>query len=225
MSRDRQGRTIIEEWGMLGAPDQGDRRQHVRLITLCRPNAEDIIVTTNLLDRKTYSATDILDVYLTRWEIENVFQNITEVFELRHLIGSTPQATVFQTSLSLLIANLLQVAKYYIAEAQPKPTKVADLSTEMIFESIKDQLSGLHELLTAKELVKCLPRPKSLEEVKERLQELMSGQWSTRWKKVRNKKPRPAKIKRKKSGAHTSVYKEQQKTKKDRSKKSSATTR
>ena len=42
---------------------------------------------------------------MQRWQIETVFQQITEVFELRHLIGSTPQATVFQASLCLVMYN------------------------------------------------------------------------------------------------------------------------
>ena len=39
---------------------------------------------TDLLDEQAYPAEDLLAVYLKRWEIERVFQKITEVFELRH---------------------------------------------------------------------------------------------------------------------------------------------
>src|SRR6476620_5446205 len=94
--------------------------------------------------------------YLTRWQIENVFQQITEVFELRHLIGSAPEATVFQASLCLVIYNVLQLVRGYIAAGQPEPVKVATLSEEMIFEDMKKDLIGLHEVLSVEELQGCL---------------------------------------------------------------------
>jgi len=47
-----------------------------------------------------------------------VFQEITEVFELRHLIGCSPRATVFQASLCLVIYNILQVLRGYAAASQ-----------------------------------------------------------------------------------------------------------
>jgi IS4 transposase len=53
-----------------------------------------VIVVTDLLDEVAYPAGDLRAVYLMRWQIENVFQEITGVFELRHLIGRAPQATV-----------------------------------------------------------------------------------------------------------------------------------
>jgi IS4 transposase len=62
-----------------------------------------------LLDAELWPATDLLFVYLTRWQIENVFQAITGVFALRHLMGCTARATVFQASLCLLMYNVLQV--------------------------------------------------------------------------------------------------------------------
>ena len=106
-----------EEWGWLGSP-QDRRRRPVRRITLERPGAEDVILVTDLLDEIKYPATDLLAVYLMCWSIENMFQRITEVFHLRTLIGSTPQATVFQAAFCLLLYNLIQVIRQYIAGAR-----------------------------------------------------------------------------------------------------------
>jgi IS4 transposase len=97
------------EWGWLGAVKQGCRRRYVRRITLERPGEEEVALLTDLLDAELWPATDLLSVYLTRWQIENVFQAITEVFALRHLMGCTARATVFQASLCLLMYNVLQV--------------------------------------------------------------------------------------------------------------------
>ena len=79
--------------GLMGAAKQGARRRYVRRITLWRPGEEEVALLTDLLDEALYPAVDLLAVYLTRWQVENVFQAITEVFELRHLIGCTPRAT------------------------------------------------------------------------------------------------------------------------------------
>ena len=87
------------------------RRRYVRQIHLVRPGAEDIYLVTDLLDEKTYPAEDLLAVYLKRWEIERVFQKITDVFQLGHLIGSTPEATIFQASFCLVLYNLLEVMR------------------------------------------------------------------------------------------------------------------
>jgi len=53
------------------------------------------------------------------WSIERVFQQITEVFELRHLIGRAPGAAVFQAALCLVICNILQVLRGYAARVSP----------------------------------------------------------------------------------------------------------
>ena len=204
---DERGRAFRQEWGWLGAAKQGERRLYVRRITLERPGEESVAVITDLLDEVLYPAEDLLAVYLTRWQIENVFQQITEVFELRHLIGCTPQATVFQASLCLVIYNVLQLVRGYIAAGQAEPMPVAKLSAEMIFEDMRKDLVSLHEVLSVEELLGCLSVPPTEEQLKERLVGLLGGLWSPRWKKVVNKKPRPHKPKAKQSGAHTSVHK------------------
>jgi Transposase DDE domain len=116
-SRDAQGRRITEDWGWIGA-DTDARRRAVRRLTLLRPGEETIILLTDLLDATRYPAGDLFAVYLTRWGIERVFQQITEVFALRRLIGSTPQATVFQAAFCLLLYNMVQVLRVLPASAR-----------------------------------------------------------------------------------------------------------
>src|SRR6187455_3229781 len=85
--------------------------------------------------------------YLERWQIENVFQQITEVFSLRHLIGCSPGATVFQASLCLVIYNALQVLRGHAAVASPKALEVGELSAEQMFRDVREELLGLHRVL------------------------------------------------------------------------------
>jgi hypothetical protein len=203
---DAAGRPFTQEWGWLGCA-KDKRRRYVRRITLRRGEAEAVILVTDLLEEHVYPGADLLAVYLTRWQIESVFQQITEVFELRHLIGSTPQATVFQAALCLVIYNVLQLLRGHIAAARAGPVKVESLSAEMIFEDMKKGLVGLHEVLTTEELLGALSMPATPEQLKQRLAALLGGLWSPRWRKAVNTRPRPHKPKAKQSGAHTSVHK------------------
>jgi hypothetical protein len=202
----RLGQEYTQDWGWMGS-ENDPRRIYVRRIVVHRPGQEDVVVVTDLLDEVAFPAEDLLEVYLHRWQIENVFQQITEVFDLQHLIGCKPEATVFQASLCLVIYNILQLVRGYIAAGQAEPVKVATLSEEMIFEDMKKDLIGLHEVLSVDELLGCLAVPPSEEQMKERLTVLLGGLWSARWKKAVNTKPRTHKPKAKQSGAHTSVHK------------------
>jgi IS4 transposase len=83
----------------------------VRRLTLYRPGEETVVLITDLLDAEQYPATDLLTLYLARWGIERVFQQITEVFDWRRLIGTTPQGTLFQLAFCLLLYNQIQVVR------------------------------------------------------------------------------------------------------------------
>lgn len=199
-SQDGQGRTVVEQWGWLGRGSQVE----VRRITLRRPGEEDIILVTDLLDGTAYPATDLLAVYLQRWGIERVFQQVTEVFHLQRLIGSTPQATVFQGAFCLLLYNLIQVIKGYIATAEERNPDT--ISSELLFYDIRRQLTAITELATATEIVGCIPLKLPREEMTARLRTLLQEVWTPRWRKAVNKRPRPQTTKVRGSGAHTSVH-------------------
>jgi hypothetical protein len=206
---DAQGRTFREEWGWLGAESQGARRRYVRRIWLDRPGEEPVILVTDLLDADQYPATDLLAVYLTRWQIEAVFQKITEVFELRHLIGCQPQATVFQASLCLLMYNVVEAFRSYIAASRPEPLALEQLSLAKIFGDVHEELVAVHRVLSPAEVAGCFAGELTAEALRARLRGLLGGAWSADWLKAVPKKPRvyPPKSKAKQSGAHTSVHK------------------
>ena len=210
------GQSYREEWGWMGSA-QDRRRIYVRRIVVERPGEEAVIVVTDLLEEAIYPAKDLLAVYLARWQIENVFQQITEVFGLEHLIGTAPLATVFQASLCLVIYNILQVVRGTVAETAPwKPKEdglglrkwaVDELSTEKIFVDMHEELIALHKTLQVEELLAVLAVPPTVEAVGERLRVLLGQAWTPDWKKARNKNPRSHQDKAQQSGAHTSVHK------------------
>ena len=86
-------------------------RQYVRRITKHWPDGKELGVVTDLLDEAKYPAEAMLSTYQSRWGIETVFHQITDVFSLRHLIGTMPKAVLFQLSFCLLLYNALQVVR------------------------------------------------------------------------------------------------------------------
>src|SRR5271166_4934129 len=168
--------------------------------------AQEILLVTDLLDNQQYPASDLLAVYLTRWGIERVFQQITEVFELRHLIGCTPEATIFQAAFCLVIYNLLQVIRAYVAASQVE-MPVDAVSVEQIFVDVQKELTALTVLFPSPTIADWFATEMSREEIIAHLQILLGGVWTPRYRKAVNKKPRPKVKKAKGSGAHTSVHK------------------
>lgn len=205
VTQDAQGRRIVEDWGWLGA-ESNPQRRFVRRLILTRPGEEPIILVTDLLDAVGYPAADLLTIYLARWGIEQVFQQITEVFALRRLIGSTPQATVFQAAFCLLLYNMVQVLRGYIALAQPQPGLADAVSAEQLFYDVQRELTAVRVLVPPSMVVAAYTEELSREELCQRLHDLLDSLWTARWRKAVNTKPRPKVATAKRSGAHTSMH-------------------
>jgi hypothetical protein len=203
-SMDASGRTVFDEWGWLGG-STSKRRLYVRRIRLQRAGEEEIILVTDLLNEAAYTTVDLLTVYLERWGIERVFQQVTEVFNLKRLIGSTPQATIFQASFCLMLYNVLQVIRQHIAFAQPEPCRPETLSTEQIFTDVKRQLIAVSELVPSGDVAAMIPKKRTASQLKAHLQIRLKMEIPKLWHKTANKKTRPHPKTVKQSGAHTSV--------------------
>ncbi len=200
--QDSQGRAYVQEWGWLGR-EGNKKRRYVRRVTLTRVEAEEVILVTDLLDTESYPAEDLLTLYLARWGIECVFQQITEVFHLNRLIATTPQGTLFQLSFCLLLYNVIQVVRAYVAVGQGYPVEV--ISTELLFEDVTKQLVALNELVEAAQVVELLPVASSVRAVQRRLQQLLGDEWHDSWIKAPSGRRKPPAHKKSKRD-HTSVY-------------------
>jgi Transposase DDE domain len=213
----RRGQAYRQDWGWMGSVND-PRRRYVRRIVVHRPGQGDVIVVTDLLDAEVYAAEDLLAVYLDRWQIENVFQQITEVFELQHLIGCAPGATVFQAALCLVVYNVLQVVRGYAVQGSGEAVKVNELSTEKLFVDMQEELVALHRMLKGDKVLEVLPREERSEVVQARLRRLLKQAWTPSWKKARAGKRRPQQPTAKELGAHTSVHKVLQEARQQREK-------
>ena len=225
------GQSYYQEWGWMGSASD-PRRRYVRRIVIERPGQEDVILVTDLLDEQEYLAEELIKVYLERWQIGNVFQQITEVFDLRHLIGCTPEATVFQASLCLVIYNIVEVIRglavqanafEVAAHAESERAKgrgrsvVDTLSSEHLFSDLHEELISAHKLLKPAALAALLVGGDK-QELTARLLVLLKQAWTRRWFKAPKQKPRSHQPKATQSGAHTSVHKILQEARRQRNK-------
>jgi len=190
---DPRGRAFVQEWGWAGAASQRSRRRYVRRITLTRdgPGEEDVVLVTDLLDERAYPAVDLLEAYLRRWGIERVFQQVTEVFNLKHLIGTQPRATIFQAAFCFVLYNLVQVVRCYVARAGRRAAE--SVSTRKLFEDVTAELtawSGLGETPVLLERVRELGLADNPAAMRRHLRERLGKLWRPRWAKSPSR-PRP----------------------------------
>ena len=95
---DAKGRPLIEEYGWLGSPTD-KRRRFVRRVTWKRTDHKDLGVVTDLTNRQPgqdaatpepIAAADVIDLYLIRWRIETVFQDVTKELYLTEEMAGPP---------------------------------------------------------------------------------------------------------------------------------------
>jgi hypothetical protein len=204
-SRDEQGNRIVQRWGWLGKT--GDRRRlYVREITRTLKDGADICVVTDLLDEQAFPGADVLTLYRQRWGIERVFQQITEVFSLKKLIGTKPKAVLFQLAFCLLLYNTLQVLRAHIAANQK--IEAESISNEKLFYDLRRQLISVQELVDIPQVLEVLAEIRTAKEMREYLQQTLQGVWSRRWTKApssrggSHQKTKKTRV----SGNHTSTY-------------------
>jgi len=201
---DGSGRAYWEEWGWAGT---GARRRYVRRIHLSvGPESEELVVATDLLDSESYPAADLLTVYRRRWGIERVFQQVTEVFHLKHLIGSTARATVFQAAFCFVLYNMIEVIRAYIAEGAGR--EIETVSLELLFYDVHRQLVAWNELLSPEETLAYFSAVRRKGSLAACLRDLLHGQWSDLWIKSPSNTHRapPAQRKHRPNSGHISVY-------------------
>jgi len=201
---DRYSRKFTEDWGWVGS---GKTRRYVRRIHLHREKGkEDVLLLTDLLEPDEHTADDLLEVYLHRWGIEQMFQKVTEVFHLQTLIGSSPRATVFQASFCLLLYNMTQVVRAYIAEGADR--EVNTTSLELLFYDVRRQLTAWSEVLKPSQTVELLSTTWTEAQVARRLHQLLHNEWSDRWIKSPSNthKSVPKQRDEYPSGGHISVF-------------------
>ena len=132
-----------------------------------------------------------------------MFQQVTETFGLQGLIGGTPEATIFQFSFCLLLYNVMQTIRGFVAKHQACDSET--ISLENLFRDTREELTAWTVLLRRGAITVEHISPLTADERRTRLNDLLKDEWSDRWIKARNKHPRrpaPRSAKR----THRSVY-------------------
>jgi hypothetical protein len=202
---DARGRPVAEEGGWLGA-EGNRRRRSVRRLTLQRPAAEAVLLVTDLLDGERYPAGDLLAAYRKRGRIEQVFQQITEVFTPQRLTGSAAAATGFQASFCRVLYNRIAVVRQRASPAGPRPGPVEGLSAEQIFTDACAELTALGRRVPAREVVGLFAVAWAVEGLREHLRARLRQGFSGRGRKAANAKARPHTKKDKGRSKHTSIH-------------------
>jgi hypothetical protein len=179
--QDSNGRRVLQEWGWIGG-QKDKRRRYVRRITVFVPQDKPVQLITDLLEESSFPASELLSLYFMRWNIERVFQQVTEVFSLRKLIGTTPQATVFQASFCFVLYNIIQVIKSYAAEAADR--KIEEVSGEKIFVDATRQLTAW-SVAGSTQSVQTLAKSRTVAQVRTHLRGLLKSSWTPLWLKAK----------------------------------------
>jgi hypothetical protein len=201
---DPLGRAWIDECGTLQSSREGALT--LRRITLTRDGDKPLTLITDLLDAERYPANDLLDLYRQRWGIEQVFQKVSEVFHLRHLIGSHPQAMIFQASLCMMLYNLLQVIRGLVADTQDRP--VTEISTFNLWDDLQSQLIAMYTIVPPDDWLSVLrAHAAGIDDLNAYLRTSLTAAWTKRWIKSPPKKRhvKPTKHKRG-TGGHFSIH-------------------
>jgi hypothetical protein len=205
---DADGRLIVQEWGWLGKVARADRL-YVRRITKHLSDGKVLSVVTDLLDEVKYPAKAMLATYRGRWGLETVFHQITDVFSLKHLIGTQPKATLFQLSYCLVLYNALQVVRAHLASHQKCDAK--KISNENLFGDVQRQMVSVSELVEVDVLLSLLGEMPTAAELRRYLRDRMRDAWSDRWWKAPSSgRGGHQKVKTRVLGNHTSTYRAQQ---------------
>ncbi len=178
--QDCAGRSWVEDWGWAGQPGDS-RRRYLRRIRLRLCAQEQLTLLSSLLEPDRYPAAALLELYRQRWGIERVFQQVTEVFGLRGLIGSSPEASVFQLAFCLVLYNLIQVLRAYVAAGNACACE--EVSVEKLFADVERELVAWTVLGNAAEIVRWLAEPPTLKQMRQRLRRYVGPLWRQRWKK------------------------------------------
>jgi len=201
---DEQQRHFTEQWGWLGS-EANKKRRYVRRIELQRPGKESIILVTDLLDAHRYPGVDLLWLYAERVGIEYLFQEVTEVFGLQGLISSSPLGCIFQFAFCLLLYNMIQVVRAYVAQGQNR--EVETISAEKLFDDVKREMIAWNIMVEEVATLDYFQAEPTLAEMLQRLAKLLGHSWSETWVKAPPQKNRPKSPAKVSSGrSHNSVY-------------------
>ena len=135
--------------------------------------------------KKEFPAADLLEVYAHRWDIEQLFQRVTEVYCLNEWISSTPKATIFQAAYCFFLSNTILTVRAFLANSQDvAPEEVSEYQVQY---DVRGELTAWCKMLDPDCTSKVLGEIMTPGRLRQYLQRLLSTAWSNRYNKTKQR--------------------------------------
>ncbi|NJR63688.1 MAG: IS4 family transposase [Cyanobacteria bacterium CRU_2_1] len=118
------------------------RRIVIQLKNATRHGDEQVWVLTNLPKGKVDGLT-VADLYLKRWQIEKLFQTITDTFQCELKTLGYPRAALFVFCVALLAFNILSTVRASLKEVHGATEIDENLSDYYVVEDVQGTWRGL----------------------------------------------------------------------------------
>jgi hypothetical protein len=125
------------------------RRIVIRLEKPTRHGEKEVWLLTNLLEE--VSALIVSDLYLERWQVEKMFQVITDVFNCEIKTLGYPKAALFVFCMAAVAFNILSVVRGAMKEIHGAGKIEAGLSNYYVVEELQSNYRGMEVAILAEE--------------------------------------------------------------------------
>lgn len=125
------------------------RRVVIKLEKPTRHQEEEVWVLTNLPEN--VSALVVADLYLKRWQIEKMFQVITDVFKCEIKTLGYPKAALFVFCMAMVAFNILSVVRGAMKEVHGVEKIDTGLSNYYVVEEVQSNFRGMEVAIPAEE--------------------------------------------------------------------------
>jgi Transposase DDE domain len=125
------------------------RRIVIRLKKPTRHEEKEVWLLTNLPEE--VSALIVSDLYLERWQVEKMFQVITDVFNCEIKTLGYPKAALFVFCMAIVAFNILSVVRGAMKEIHGAEKIEAGLSSYYVVEEVQSNFRGMKVAILAEE--------------------------------------------------------------------------
>lgn len=143
------GGTIFEQQVRL-ASGLCVRRITIQLQQPTRHGEVQVTLLTNLPDSEV-TALVVTDLYLKRWQIERMFQVITDTFNCELKTLGYPKAALFVFCMALMAFNILSTVKAALKEVHGAEKIDAGLSSYYVVEEVQSNFRGMEIAIDSEE--------------------------------------------------------------------------
>jgi hypothetical protein len=126
------------------------RRIVIKLERPTRHGDKEVCLLTNLPEEDASTAV-AANLYLKRWQIEKMFQVITDVFKCELKTMAYPKAALFNFCMAMVAFNILSVVKGAIKEVHGSQKVDAALSNYYVVEEVQANFRGMEVAITSQE--------------------------------------------------------------------------